>query len=401
MTTVREILENLVAFNTVSHEATTDAIAYIRDHLEPLGFSCETFGELGFLNLIARNEPAVRWNREGRSHVALCGHLDTVPFDRELWTSDPLSLEERDGRLYGVGAADMKGPLACMIRALMTLAVSRPDLPLALVVTHHEETALEGARELVAIPAALDALRTLKLVIGEPTGLAIGYAHKGVYDFTVTIEGRAAHSGNPHHGLNAIYAASAVARTIAAIDEDWKSGSSVAERNTVNVGTIRSGDVRNRVPDFAVLRGDMRIVPGSTSELLTDLVELQLAVLRGAGYRCQLTCDYEAAPFEMSLDSGLVARMAETLGTEPIRLGYATDASVFQAGAGIDCVILGPGDIRSCHMPDESIEIAQLDAGVEAYTAVLSARNDQQTAWRLVSSPQVTRSLPNSTEEPQ
>jgi acetylornithine deacetylase len=400
MTTLREILRNLVAFNTVSHKATTEAIAYLRQELEPLGFACEAFGGNGFLNLIARNEAAIRWNREGRSHVALCGHIDTVPFDRELWTSDPLSLEERDGRLYGVGAADMTGPLASMIRALMTLAVSRPDLPLALVVTHHEETALEGARELVATPAALDALRTLKLVIGEPTGLAIGHAHKGVFDFTITIEGKAAHSGNPHHGLNAIYGASAVARTIAAIDEEWKTSSAV-ERNTVNVGTIRSGDVRNRVPDFAVLRGDMRIVPGSTSELLTDLVELQLAVLRSAGYRCQLIRDYEAAPFEMSPDSGLIASMVAILGTDPIRLGYATDASVFQADAGIDCVIFGPGDIRSCHMPDECIEIAQLERGVEAYLAVLSRGDDPQASWRLVARPQIIRSLPNSTEEPQ
>jgi acetylornithine deacetylase len=375
MTEIVRILKDLVAFNTVSDQPPVDAIAYLKGFLAPLGFSFLTEDAGGFESLVARNEAALAWRGDGR-YLAFCAHIDTVPVDRSLWTTDPFALEERDGKCYGVGTSDMKGSLACMLASLGEVSRSRPDLPLALVVTHHEETALEGARALVRSRAARAALRPMQLIIGEPTGLSIGYAHKGVLDFTVTIEGRSSHSGTPHRGLNALYGATAILEAGARLDAEWRETRHPAfdSGNTVNVGTLRGGDVRNRVPGRAILSGDMRIVPGSSAALLVDEIEHQFSLLEVRGYACRLDRDFEASPFAMPADSGLIADLRRSTGAPLITLNYATDAAVFQGEAGLDCAIFGPGDIRVCHMPDEYIETRELANGAALYTKMLLAQ---------------------------
>ncbi len=227
--------------------------------------------------------------------------------------------------------------------------------------------------ELVRSEFARAALRPMQLVIGEPTGLSIGHAHKGVLDFTVTIEGRSSHSGTPHRGLNALYGAAAILDAVARLDAQWRSTRHPAfdSGNTVNVGTLRGGDVRNRVPGRAILSGDMRIVPGSTAALLLDEMERQFVLLEARGYACRLDRDFEARPFAMPADSGLVADLRKSTGANLITLNYATDAAVFQGEAGLDCAIFGPGDIRVCHMPDEYIETRELATGATMYTRML------------------------------
>jgi acetylornithine deacetylase/succinyl-diaminopimelate desuccinylase-like protein len=221
----------------------------------------------------------------------------------------------------------------------------------------------------------MDAMRHMQLIIGEPTGMAIGYAHKGIYDFTIRIHGRSAHSGRPQDGLNSIYGAALLAREIDRLNVQWmeRNHSDFDSGDTVNVGTLNAGDVRNRVPDTAVLTGDMRIVPGSSSTQLVEQIERQFEILGEKGYRCELTGDNEFKPFIMPTGSGLVAELSRTIGSELITLGYSTDASVLNALAGLDCAIVGPGDIAVCHRPDEYIEERQLRLGVETYSKVLES----------------------------
>lgn len=373
---VAEILRDLVAFNTVSDVPNVAAIDYLRARLEPAGLHCQRFGDELFQNLIARNDAALAWAEEGRTHLALCAHIDTVPFDATSWSSDPLTLESREGRLYGLGATDMKGPLASMLQAILDQAQISPHVPLALVVTHHEETDFEGARGLIQSAEALAALRSMRLVIGEPTGLRLGYEHRGVYDFSITIEGRAAHSGGPERGLNAIYGAAQVVEAIEELCGRWLDAEpgDADFGNTVSVGIFRGGDARNRVPALAALSGDMRVAPGSNPSRLIETVERRFDQLRDRGFRCELRCDHDAPPFEMHRDQGLIAELAAVTGAEPVRLGYATDAAIFRGLAGIDCAILGPGDIGVCHRPDEYIERSQLDIGVATYMRVLAGQ---------------------------
>jgi acetylornithine deacetylase len=318
-------------------------------------------------------------DRLGKKYIALCAHIDTVPFDEMLWTTDPLRLTEKDGKLYGIGAADMKGPLSCMLRSLAKVGETSPDVPLALVLTHHEETALEGAFELYHSPEAMVAMQHMQLIIGEPTGLAIGYSHKGIYDFTITVHGRAAHSRKPHDGLNSIYGAASLVREIAQLNLQWmgRPSSDFDSGNTVNLGTFHAGDVRNRVPDTAVLTGDMRFLPGSSTAELVEKIERQLEALQASGYRCELTGEHEFEPFVMPTGSGLIAELSRAVSSELIPVDYATDASVFQALAGLDCAVIGPGDIAICHRPDEYIEKRQLRLGTEMYTSILKSRYER------------------------
>jgi len=376
MNSVVEILRKLIAFNTVSTEPTTDAIGYVRSFVGALGFTSQVIGGERFQCLIAKNEAALECDRREEKYLALCAHIDTVPFEKELWATDPLSLEEHDGKLYGIGAADMKGPLACMLQSLKVAGQASQSIPLALILTHHEEIALDGAFELYRSPDAMALMQNMQLIIGEPTGLEIGYAHKGIYDFTITIRGRAAHSGKPDEGLNAVYGASVLAQEIALMDARWMDGDHLGfERgDTVNVGTFHAGDIRNRVPETAILTGDMRFLPGSSADAFVDEVERQSETLRAKGYQCELTGDNDLKPFVMPTESGLIAELSRVVGSKPITVGYATDASVFQALAGLDCAIIGPGDIAVCHRPNEYIEKRQLSSGIEMYTRILTSR---------------------------
>ncbi|MGA7615171.1 MAG: M20/M25/M40 family metallo-hydrolase [Thermoanaerobaculia bacterium] len=374
MTNVIEILRDLVSFNTVSSKPTAGILEYVISRLEKVGFTCETFGEDGrFQNLIARNAAAIGWNPEAPRYRAFCGHVDTVPFDRNAWINDPFELTEVEGMLHGLGASDMKGALASMLVSLESVAVSDPSAPLALVLTHHEETALEGANELVRSTEAMARLQPMQLIIGEPTGLSIGYAHKGVFDFSVTVRGRAAHSGSPHRGLNAIYAASEIVTSIAGLQVRWNETSDprFESGNAVNVGILHGGDVRNRVPDQAELAGDARLLPGTTPDEVIGVIERDCERLRHHGFRCDLQKDFSAPAFEMDRDSGFIAELHDITRSERLTLGYATDAAVLQGIGGLECAVLGPGDIRVCHMPNECIEKRQLDAAVSLYSRIL------------------------------
>ncbi len=376
MADVIDILRDLVAFNTVSTEPTTAAVDYVRRFLEELGFSSLVIGDDRFQNLIARNGVALEYDRRGEPYFALCAHIDTVPFDREQWSSDPLVLKEKEGALHGIGSADMKGPLACMLQSMARTSRESPSAPLALVLTHHEETALEGADELYRSAEAREAMRCMQLIIGEPTGLSLGYAHKGVLDFTITIQGRAAHSVRLHEGLNAIYAAAEVAQTVRTFSRRLlqQEADGFECGDTVNLGTFHAGDIRNRVAPVAVLSGDLRFLPGSSVAGFLEEVARQFRFLEADGYRCELKRDHEVKPFLMPRDRGLIAELSALLATPPITLGYATDASVFQGLAGIDCAIIGPGEIAVCHRPDEHIRLSELERGIEAYTQILSSR---------------------------
>lgn len=382
MPDVIELVTKLVGIPSITDQPNVEIIEYIAAYLRELQFHVLVTEGRTHKNLVAKNRAARTCDLEGIPYYGLCGHVDTVPCDPALWNTDPFVLTEKDGALYGLGAGDMKGAVACMITALQRRAGHAAGVPAALVLTHTEEQGLLGARELIAARESLRELEHIRFIIGEPTGFQLCFAHKGYSAFHVEIFGKSTHSSRPGEGLNAAYAASRFSLGIAKLNDKvmnlpyppFDCGP------TANVGELSSGDITNRVPDKAIVRGDFRYFREEDRTRFKTMVNDILITLHRDGYRCHYTPIFESPPFSMDPGSGMIAELAALLETEPATLPYTTDASVFKGIAGLPCAILGPGTIDVCHQPNEYISIADLHRGVELYTKILMSQDTSKTA---------------------
>ena len=322
-----------------------------------LGFACERMpipGRSTKFNLIARRG-------EGDDGLVLSGHTDTVPFDAAGWSSDPFTLTERDGRLYGLGSADMKGFFPGVLHALASMDLHRLRRPVTILATADEESSMSGAKALV------DAGRVLgrHAVIGEPTGLKPIRMHKGVLMVAVRIHGRAGHASNPALGNSALDGMVKVMGALMA----WRERLQVSHRDplfqvafpTLNLGHIHGGDSPNRICADCELQLDMRLLPGmAIDEMLGELRQLAEGALSGSGLGLVVEPLFEGVP-PMCTEAGAeVVRVAEALsGQTAGTVAFATEGPyLHQLGA--ETVILGAGDIECAHQPDEYVPVAQL-----------------------------------------
>ena len=230
------------------------------------------------------------------------GHVDTVPFDAEAWSRDPLGEREGD-RLYGRGATDMKGPLAAMLAAAEALVAADGDVPvsLAFAVVSDEETGGDAGVDTLVESGALDRLAPDACVIGETTCSggrhSVTVADRGSIWLTLRAEGEAAHGSRPSLGVNAIdrlwEAVSLLRSRLASreleLDDDMlpiveesieyyaptlgdEAARALFERPTVNLGAISGGEAINTVPAAATARLDVRLTAGiATADVLADV----------------------------------------------------------------------------------------------------------------------------------
>lgn len=307
-------------------------------------------------NLIATLGPLVPG--EG---LVLSGHTDTVPYD-EGWTFDPLRLCEREGRLYGLGTADMKSFFALVLAAIQPLERARLRRPLIVLATCDEESTMDGAR-LVA-EAGLPAGRFA--VIGEPTGLKPIRMHKGVLMEKVTVLGRSSHASNPALGANALEGMVEVLKALLAWRDEWtklRHPGFEVPFPTLNLGAIAGGDSPNRICGHCQALLDFRLLPGMAPEAVREelkrRVEQALAAL--PKLRAQVEPLFSGLPaFETPADAALV-RLCEALtGQAAGAVAFGTEAP-YLASLGLETVILGPGSIDQAHRPDEFLPLAQIE----------------------------------------
>jgi acetylornithine deacetylase/succinyl-diaminopimelate desuccinylase family protein len=297
-------------------------------------------------------------------------HSDTVGING--MTVDPFGARIADGRLFGRGACDTKGPMTAMLLALFRHLQRHgpPACDLLFVSTCDEELGGLGARRL-----AEEGLRCDGMIIGEPTNLRLIDRHKGAMRFRLTVRGRAAHSAYPEFGSNAIHAA---ARFIRELEDSVAEHASTSEwpepgPPTVSVGVIRGGDQVNRIPDEAVLEIDFRVPPGWRSfqveSILNEAGDTVRKAVPGAGLLLETTQHYPA--FQLAADSPFRRKL------EPLVSGadawqsarYATNAGFFAGD--IPCVVFGPGSPGDAHTANESIELAELETAVDRLAAFL------------------------------
>ncbi|MEP7140886.1 MAG: acetylornithine deacetylase [Caldimonas sp.] len=362
-----ELAQTLVRMNTVSHESNLELIHFVRDELARHGVA----STLTFDDTRTKANLCATLGEGKPGGVIVSGHTDTVPWDGQDWSLDPLGAVLRDGKLYGRGSADMKGFIGLALA--QTPAFLAADLPFAIhfAFSYDEEVGCFGARRLIADLRARG-LAPRACIVGEPTGMVPALAHKGVYRWRCCIKGRAAHSSLTPRSVNAIEIGARVVGKLGDMAERFRTGPQYegfdVPYTTSSVGVIQGGIADNVVPEDCRFHYEFRNLPGADVRAMQDEVRAYAASLEPAmravapeaGIRFEPICETPA--FLARADDPavlLAARLAEADATTLVAFG--TEAGLFQA-AGIPTVVCGPGHIAQAHQADEFVSLDQLAA---------------------------------------
>ena len=358
----------LVRMNTVSRESNLELIHFIRDELARHGVdSCLTFDDekkkANLFATVGAGKPA---------GVIVSGHTDTVPWDGQDWSLDPLGADLRDGRLYGRGSADMKGFIGLAVAQVPAFIAA--DLPFGvhLAFSYDEEVGCFGARRLLA-DLRERGVRPLACIVGEPTGMVPALAHKGVYRWRCCVKGHAAHSSLTPQAVNAIEVGARVIGKVVDMAERWRDSEPRHDGfdvpySTSSVGVVAGGIAPNIVPEDCRFTYEFRNLPGTDVQAMqrevtafaATLEPAMRAVDRAAGIRFEAIC--ETPDFLARADDRavlLAQRLADAEATTLVAFG--TEAGLFQR-AGVPTVVCGPGHIAQAHQADEYVSLAQLAA---------------------------------------
>jgi len=362
-----DILARLVGFDTTSAESNLDLIAYVRDYLEGHGIS----------STLVPNEDGKKaclfaTIGAGEGGVGLSGHSDCVPVTGQAWTSDPFTLTERDGKLYGRGTCDMKGFIACVLASVPTFKSMTLAEPIHVLVSYDEEVGCQGVRPMIA-RLGQDLPRPRAVIIGEPTSMQVIDGHKCIDVYRTSVTGKEAHSCMPANGVNAI---SVTSKLVTEID---RMANEVAQTendphfdppySTVMVGMIEGGTAPNIVPRNCEVVWQLRGLPGTKAKdaparLAAFAEKSLLPEMRSAapGAAIETKIKTSVPAFASGPDSDAVAlAMSLTGANRTSGVSYATEAGLFQQ-AGCPAVVCGPGDIAQAHAADEFVAVAQIEA---------------------------------------
>jgi acetylornithine deacetylase len=308
----------------------------------------------------------------GEDGLVLSGHTDTVPYDESGWDTAPLEVVEKDGALFGLGTADMKGFFAAALHAVAAIDRGKLVRPLVLLGTADEESGMDGMRALVASEPTLGA----HAVIGEPTGLAPKHMHKGVMMERVSLEGRAGHASDPSLGNSALDGMVEVAVALLALREElahrYRDESFSVPSPTLNLGRIAGGDSPNRICGRCVLDVDLRILPGMVVDDVRAEIEARVREVVGRRKLRGSVAPIATSlpPFETPLDAWIAKVAVEVAGAPLGSVLFGTEGPYLNA-AGVSTVVLGPGSISVAHQPNEHVREDDLARATDIYSGII------------------------------
>lgn len=297
------------------------------------------------------------------------GHLDTVPFVRGDWHTDPLDGAIVNGRLHGRGSSDMKGGVAALVVAAVKAAASDEGPPVRLLLTAGEETGCEGATHL-AVSGRLS--EASLLIVAEPTSNRVFVAHKGVLWLRLRLAGTSAHGSMPELGDNAVIKAATAIKALDGLGFDLDEPHSLLGRSTVNVGFCKGGANFNVVPAHAEVGLDLRLSPPRDSASLIEMIRNELGSEVGIEELLNLApVDTNPAHAWVTAIRRLCQRTTGFNGPAA-GLPYFTDAAALNAPLGNPpVVIVGPGDPGLAHVANESCDVKEILQATALYLDVM------------------------------
>ncbi len=373
-------LRALVGFDTVSHRSNLALIDYLEGVLGTLGARLlrieDDSGEKA--NLLASFGPT------DRPGYILSGHTDVVPVDGQNWTTDPFDLTERDGRLYGRGATDMKGFLACCLAMAPKMAAAPLRSPLHIAFSYDEEVGCLGVRDIIKTLGAWD-VKPLGCIIGEPTSMQIVTSHKAKRAFRGVVTGTPGHSSRAPNFVNAVDFAAEF------LVELRRLGREIEETGprdplfdvpftTTHVGLIEGGEALNIVPENCRFEFEFRALPNEDVDAMaahmqqfaeTELLARMKAISPHADFRLEPIMSYPG--LDTAPEEDIVVLAKKLAGrNDHQKVAYGTEGGLFSKTGGIPAVVCGPGDIGRAHKADEYItrhELAACEAFIDALIA--------------------------------
>ncbi|KQU86609.1 acetylornithine deacetylase [Variovorax sp. Root318D1] len=360
------LAQALVRMNTVSANSNLQLIDLAQSHLAALGVKSRiTYNaERTKANLFAtlgEGKPA---------GVIISGHTDTVPWDGQEWSVDPLSATVKDERLYGRGSADMKSFIAIALSNASRFLESDSPFAVHFAFSYEEEIGCFGVKELIA--DMRDAgIKPVACIVGEPTSMVPAIAHKGVYRYRCCVRGKEAHSSLTPHSVNAIEMAARVVGKVRDMAEGFERSEPRYEGfdvpfSTASVGQFHGGIADNVVPRDAEFRYEFRDLPTADAKKMQDevvsyagrLEASMKTVAPDAGFRFETICEI---PSFLGAAGDPVTQLAQRLSGEDrtTLVAFGTEAGLFK-NAGIPTVVCGPGSINQAHQPDEFVSLEQL-----------------------------------------
>ena len=362
MDPVIRLLRELVAVNSVNPTLVRGAPGE-REIADLIAAEMRRGGLDVSIETVTHGRPNVVGVLEGRAAgrtLMFCGHTDTVGVTGMI---DPFTPIERDGRLYGRGAQDMKGGVAAMISAAAAIA-ERGDLEtgrLLVAAVVDEEHSSIGADALVK------SWRADAAIVTEPTDLEIAVGHKGFAWVDIAVEGKAAHGSRPAEGQDAILRLGRVLSRLEALDRTLQSRPPhpLVGTGSLHASIIEGGRELSSYPDRATLQMERRTLPGEAESVALHEVQQILDALANDDptFRGTAKAMFSRPAYEIAKDHGLpdiVAAALRHAGGEPRIAGasFWTDAAVL-GHSGIPSLLFGPGG-AGLHSTEEYVNVAEV-----------------------------------------
>ena len=364
-----KILSDLIAFKTVSGEDNNSLINYCDKILNKLGAtSFKTYDEeKKRVNLFATLKANIPSKKKP---IIFSGHTDVVPVSKD-WNTDPFVATIKDEKVFGRGACDMKGFIACTLAYAPIFSKTNLDRDIHFSFTFDEETACQGA------PLLINELKKKGMnsgicIVGEPTSMKIIDAHKGCYEYTTYFKGLAGHGSAPDKGINAVeYAVKYISKLIE-LREILKTK---APKNsifdppytTIQIGGISGGIARNVIADRCQVDWEMRPVIKKDGEFVNNEMDKYVSTK----LLPEMTKVFPKSLIKKEIIGEIIGfnRMEKSEACEFISsltgdnsrevVSFGTEAGLFQE-IGISTVVCGPGSIEQAHKIDEFVTLDQI-----------------------------------------
>jgi acetylornithine deacetylase len=364
-----EMISRLIGFPTVSRDSNLNLIHWVQEYLEGHGVASKLVpnADGSKANLYATVGPSVPGG------VVLSGHTDVVPVDGQPWDTDPFSVVEKDGKLFGRGTCDMKGFIAIGLAHVPQMLSQGMKKPIHFALSYDEEVGCLGAPDMIARLAA-ELPQPHGVIVGEPSSMRVINAHKGMTGMETIVTGYEAHSSQTHRGVSAVMTA---ARLITFLDDMAKEKANgthstegfVPPYTSIHVGVVHGGTAANIISRECKFRWDVRNIPEDDYQDVLDrfydycdsLIPEMRAIAPQANI--ETIVHVAAPPLRPESADGRAERLAKQLtGRNSAEVvPYGTEGGQFQE-AGFSAVICGPGSIDQAHQPNEFIELTQVDA---------------------------------------
>ena len=368
--TARQLLDQLVAFPTVSSDTNLPLIHFVRDYFAEHGIDSIIIPNIdgAKAGLIAQVGPNVAGG------VAVSAHSDVVPVEGQDWSTDPWSVVYKEGRLYGRGTCDMKGFVALAMAALVKAKSMDLLRPLQFALSRDEEVGLLGAPD-VANGLLDNFAKVDAVIVGEPTEMQVVTGHKSCDDLQFHVRGHEVHSSRLHEGVSAVMCASRFVEWVRVqnTESQAKDPSGIAALydppfTTLHVGKINGGTANNITAKDCYFSIDLRCVGDENPEDWYAKIRVELSIIEAemqavhpdSFFHVNIMPGPAVVPEVEGRAEALARRLTGDNGSHTV--AYGTDGGHFQ-NRGFSVVICGPGNIAQAHQPDEFIELSEFTAG--------------------------------------